>query len=367
MKKIYTPKTIIFYLIKEFNSSILIFFSIFISLVLLSNFIEEIIFFRDKEIQEELIIKAFLLSLFKTPTIIISMMPFIFLFSGIFFFAKLIRVNEITPMSLSGFSKIYISSIPAVYSFIIGMIIIVAATPIVSELAKYYEASKQKYSNNENLIVMSNTGLWIKEKTLKNTYLIRTDQIKDQNFTSLKNISIYKFDNNNNFIQRIDGNFATIEDKKWKIPNATINANNEITKISNLNYITTIDFKKIKSFFTNPDIYSFWNILKEQENMQNMGYYGQELIIKFNKYLSLPIMLFSMVIISTIFTINLNYRFNNFGYAFIGILTGIFFYFLGDLSIAIGKSGKLPLVLSVWVPTILIMTISIFSLISEKE
>ena len=47
MTKRYTPKTLINYLIKEFSLSLFIFFSIFLSLIILSSYIEEIIFFRE--------------------------------------------------------------------------------------------------------------------------------------------------------------------------------------------------------------------------------------------------------------------------------------------------------------------------------
>ena len=72
-----------------------------------------------------------------------------------------------------------------------------------------------------------------------------------------------------------------------------------------------------------------------------MGYFGEEIIIKFHKYLSLPFLLFAMIVLSTFFTIKMNFTFNNFIYAFLGILTGIIVYFFYDLSIAVGKNGKL--------------------------
>ena len=50
-----------------------------------------------------------------------------------------------------------------------------------------------------------------------------------------------------------------------------------------------------------------------------------------------------------------------------GIIAGIATYFVNDLSIAIGKSGKLPLEISIWMPIILIMTISIYSLTKDIE
>jgi hypothetical protein len=52
MTKRYTPKTLINYLIKEFSLSLFIFFSIFLSLIILSSYIEEIFFLEKNKFLE---------------------------------------------------------------------------------------------------------------------------------------------------------------------------------------------------------------------------------------------------------------------------------------------------------------------------
>ena len=306
------------------------------------------------------------MSLIKSPTLILNLSPFIFLFSGIFFYVKFLRNNEITPMSLSGFSKNFITLIPGIFSLFIGILIVLILSPITSELSKYYETIKTKYSYNENLIIMSDTGLWIKENKNNKTNIIRADLIKDENFNNLKNMSIFIF-KNDEFVSRIDGENVNIRGKVWTISKAKQSLLNENKSLNNYKYYSQIDFEKLKNFFNNSDVFSIWNIFHELQQMRERGYYGQELVIKLNKYLSLPLLLFSMIILSTVFTIKTNYTFNNFLYAFFGILTGIIVYFLADLSIAFGKSGKIPLVLSVWMPVILIMTFSTYSLLRSDE
>ena len=116
------------------------------------------------------------------------MSPFIFLFSGIFFYVKLLRSNEITPLSLSGFSKNFVTLVPAIYSFLLGVFVILFLTPVSSILSRYYEIIKQNYSGNDNLLVMSNTGLWVKEKKINETKIIRAIKIIYQNFKNQKKI-----------------------------------------------------------------------------------------------------------------------------------------------------------------------------------
>jgi len=369
MTKKFTPRTIIKYIIKEFSFSLFIIFSIFISLILLTTFLEEIIFFKNKNIIGNLYLKTFSLTLIRAPTILINMLPFIFLFAAIFFFAKLMRNNEIMPLNLSGVSKKYTTLIPAIYSLLLGILIVLIFTPISAELLKYYESYKREYSNNENLIVMSDNGLWVKEKDNVNTKIIRADTIKNNNFKELNNLIIYKFDKNNQFIERLDSEVANIDNlKKWTLKKVKkIDFNDKTFYYEVLPYDTSIDLDELKNYFINANVYSIWNINNQLKNLNEKGYFGQELVITFNKYLSLPFLLFSMVIISTIFTIHNGYNFNNFIYAFFGVVTGIIIYFLSDLSIALGKNGKLPLSLSVWVPILIILTVSSFGIMKKND
>ncbi len=368
MTKRYTPRLLINYLIKEFSLSLMIFFSIFLSLIILSSYIEEIIFFREKQLPGNLFLITFVLSLIKTPTLIINMSPFIFLFSGIFFYVKLLRNNEITPLSLSGYSKNFVTIVPAGYSFCLGVLIILFLTPISSSFSRYYETVKQNYSDNDNLLFMSNTGLWVKEKTKNETVIIRADKIVDQNFKNLKNLTIYKFSNNDTLIKRIDTKTAEVQTNNWVLYDVKILDQNNISKNEKeMKFETNINIDNIKKIFSNSETLSIWNINNEIKQIKERGYYGQELIITFNKYLSLPFLLSSMIILATFFTIKTGYQFNNFIYTFFGVMSGIFIYFLSDLSIAIGKSGKIPLIMSVWVPVLVIMIFSVYSIVKENE
>lgn len=361
------PKLLISYMIKEFNFCLLIFALIIFSLILLTNFLQEIVFFRDKDIDKIFFIKTFFLALIKSPSLIITMSPFIFLFASILFFVRLIKDNEVIGINLSGLSLNFISLVPAIYSFFCGIILILVFSPLSSQLYKQYESEKQKYSDNENLIIMSPTGLWLKEKKANEIYIIRADVIKNQNFKDLKNISIYKF-RDNNFINRIDSTKAIIDQKEWKLQNfKSLSSNDNLDNKKIYIYKTNINLNNLKSFYSNSYVYSIWNILDELDTIRKRGYYGQEIIITLNKYISLPFFLFTMVLMSTFFTIRIKKKFNNFAYSSMGIIGGIVIYFLSDLSIAFGKSGKLPLEISIWSPVILIMTISIYSLIKDTE
>ena len=85
--KNYYPLFLTKYLTKEFIKCLLIIFAVFLSISLLINFVEEIVYFKEKKLNNFLISTIYL-TLCKTPNTIIETSIFIFLFSGIFFFVK---------------------------------------------------------------------------------------------------------------------------------------------------------------------------------------------------------------------------------------------------------------------------------------
>ena len=88
---------------------------------------------------------------------------------------------------------------------------------------------------------------------------------------------------------------------------------------------------------------------------------------KINKFTSLPIFLFLMVVLAAIFTIGSLKNKQNFYYVLISILTCVAVYYFKDLSIALGQTEKISLILSVWIPIIVITLFCSIGVIQINE
>lgn len=372
---IFYPSKLIYYFSKEFIFSLLLVFLVFLSLSLLINSVGELVYLKDKKL-ENIIWMATILTFAKTPTTIIELSIFIFLFSGILFFVKIQKNNEVNTMLLAGISKTLPILIPSVISFICGLFIVLFLTPISSASLNFYEQEKRIYSSNDNLIVMNKMGLWFMENTSDGYNIIRADQIENNNFKILNNVTIYNLDQGFNFIRRYDSEKIIINQKKWSMINAqitqekeslqpdTINPNTSPLKIS---FDSSIDINNLKNYFTDVNTVSFWAMLKTIKTLNSRGYSAEELKVKFHQYLSLPFYLLAMIFVSTTFTMGRNKQYNTFMYLFFGTILGVCIYFLNDLSISIGLSNKLPLAASVWSPVGLIIILSTINLIRINE
>jgi len=370
--KAFTPWLLVKYISKEFSYSLFLMFSIIFSLLILTGFVSELTFFSEKNLQNNIIVESLILALFKIPSVLTETMPFIFLFAGLHFYSKIQDNNELSSINLSGVSRRYILNIPAIYAFVFGILMIVLISPFSANLAKIYSETKNKFSRNENLMILSNTGLWLKDQIDKNNSMIlRADRIENDNFNFLKNVSIFYF-KNNILLEKIDADEMEIVGDKWELINIEkidFSKNFEITKLPNYQiYNSNIDIEKLKNIFSNSETVSIWDVKQNLELLRKRGYYGQELIIKLNKDLVLPLFLLSMIYISLLIVFKKPKFLANRFYilVFLGIFTGILVYYLNEFSISLGKSNKVPLILSIWLP-IIMLTSSTFVFVFDKN
>ena len=246
------------YIAIEFSKTIIIMSLGFLSLGFIITLFEEINLFKDFDVGLNIPV---LLSILFVPSMFYEMFPFVMLLSGIWYFLKIKKNDEIIALKVSGLSNFSVIIVPSVLSLIIGIFFITAINPITSVLVKKYESIKGVYERDENYLAsVTSNGIWIKEKNFEKNYIVKSSKLSGQN---LLDLTIYEFDKNNNFIQRVDAESADISSLEWKLKKAqVIDANGKLI-LDNINYLkykSMYDVKKIKSFYSNLNTISFWNL-----------------------------------------------------------------------------------------------------------
>ena len=344
------------YLAKEFFKIVINTSLIFFCLGFVLNLFEEINFFKDLEVGINIPI---ILSVLFVPSLLYNMFPFVILISGIWFFLKIKKTDEIIALKVSGISNFSIIIIPSIVSIILGILIITAFNPITSVLVKKYEIIKGSYEKDqEYLAAITVNGIWIKEKNINKNNIIRSSNLNNEN---LIRVTIYEFDKENNFIKRIEAKSANISSFNWILKDVTIidaDGNYLSSNISRLDYISMYDIQKIKSLYSNLDTISFWNLKNEIQLLEARGYSTREMEAKFQRSFAFPFFLLSMVLLSGVFTLGMTFKENNWSYVFIAIITSVLIFYFNDFSAALGKTEKLPILISVWMPIVIIFIFS---------
>jgi len=353
------------YIAKEMIRIIINTSLVFFCLGFLLDLFEEINFFKDFDVQIDVPI---MLSLLRVPSLFYNMFPFIILISGIWFFLKIKKTDELTAMQISGMSNLSIIIIPSILSIILGIFFITSINPITSVLVKKYEIIKGSYDKDQDyLAAITANGIFIKEKNFEKNNIIRSESIKDDH---LMNVSIYEFDQNNNFIRRVEASSADISSLKWSLKNVKIiDADGRLLSknIENVSYISMYDIKKIKSVYSNLDTISFWNLENEIKLLEERGYSTKEMEIKLQKSLAFPFFLLSMILLSSVFTLGVKFNENNWTYVFIAIIASVLIFFFNDFSAVLGEQEKLPLKVAVWMPITIIFVFSAVGIIHANQ
>ena len=106
------------YLSKEFLKVVANMSLSFLCLGFVLNLFEEINFFKDYSVGIDVPIY---LSFLFVPSLFYNMFPFIILFSGIWFFLKIKKNDEIIAMKVSGMSNFSVIVIPSILSVLLGI------------------------------------------------------------------------------------------------------------------------------------------------------------------------------------------------------------------------------------------------------
>ena len=353
--------TINFYLLKEFFKVVVNTSLVFFCLGLIINLFEEINFFKDYDVG---IYLPLILSFLFVPSLFYNMFPFIILLSGIWFFLHIRKTDEIIAMQISGMSNLSIILVPSILSIILGIFFITLVNPVTSTLVKKYESTKGSFEKDQDyLAAITSNGIWIKEKN----NIIKSSKL---NKNSLLNVSIYEFDNNDNFLKRFEAESADISSRNWILKNVKIidkDGKSIEENTSNIIYKSIYDVKKIKSLYSNLDTISFWNLQNEIKLLENRGYSTREMRSKLQQSLAFPFFLLSMIFLGGVITLGTQSKDSNWKYVFIALFASVLIFYFNRFSAALGKTDKLSIEVSVWMPVIIIFILSAVGLIHANQ
>ena len=355
-------KTYIKFLIGLFTSSFFIIFSIFFSIIFITNILEQLEFF--KEIEFNFFSIAFL-SLLNTPSIVFEILPFIFLISTQILFIKLIDKNELEIFKYIGLNNHQIIKIIGVYSFILGLLFVIIFYNFSSILKNSYLIIKNKYADDgKYLAVINENGLWIKDEINQKINIINAKKVGDE---FLLDVFITQFDKEFNFLSTIQSEKVNISSFNWKLENAKILENNILSTFDEMQILSNFDLKKINSLFSNLSSLSMIDLMKLRKSYKSLNYSVIEIDSHLYKLISYPIYLTLITIFSAIIMFNIGYQKNTLFKIIFGIFLSVIIYYINYFFNILGTSEKIPLILSIAFPLVILLIINIISILELNE
>jgi len=351
------------YLIKEFLFFILKITFIFFVLGFIMGILEELKFFSDIETEFYF---PFLLVLLNVPSLIYQIFPFIILISVIFLFQNLSEKGELISFKNNGLENFEIIKLLSSVSLLIGIFVVIIFYNFSAILKFNYLDIKKNYTNDAKYLAsITENGIWIKDEVDSNIFFINAKKIELNN---LLDVEIIKLNQNFDYINTIRATKVNIQNNLWTIKDAII-INNDNSKLmkDELKLVTNFDFEKISNLYSDLSSITFWGLIKLKKDYKTVNYSTVEIDYQFQKILSYPIYLTIMSLLSVVIMMNLTTQINKVFLITISVLISVIIYYINHFFGIIGKNESIPLLVSIWIPLIILLIISTVGLVKIND
>ena len=347
-------KTYTKFLVGIFLKSFLFVLMIILSLVFIINLLGELDFFKDIETTTFFTIY---LALINSPSIIFEIFPFIFLISTQLFFIKLFDKNQIQIFKYTGLKNSKIFIIVSIVSIALSFFIITIFYNASSNLKSFYLELKSKYTTDgKYLAVINKNGLWIRDKIEDKILIINSSKI-DENF--LIDSFITEFDQNYNVVRNIKSKKINIKNYEWEIMDPEIFEKNISSRKDIIRIKSNFDYKRIQSLFSNLNSLSILELIELKKNYDLLNYSTTEVNMQIQKIFSYPFYLLLMTILSSIIMYNTKTFKSNTLKISLGLFLSVLIYYINNFFLVMGKTEKISIEISVWVPILILLLINL--------
>ena len=355
-------KVYIKFLINLFNNAFLKVFFTFFTIILITTILEQIDFFEDTNIS---FYNLIFLSFLNTPSIIFEIFPFIFLLSTQVFFIYLIDKKELEIFKYRGLNNFTIIKIIGLYSFVIGIIIVIFFYNASAVMKNSYLLIKNKYStDNKYLAVITDNGLWIKDEIENKINIINANKMNNK---FLLDVSITQLDKNFEVENIIMSKKIDISTFNWEIFEPLILKGNQQSNLSEMKFKSNFDLQKINSLFSNLSSLTMVELFELKESYKNLNYALVDINSHIYRIVSYPIYLTLITIFSAIIMFNIGYQKNSFFSITLGIFLSVVIYYMNYFLNILGTNEKIPLIISIFIPLIILTIINFTYIIKINE
>ena len=351
------------YLIKSLLKNIFLISCLFLILSFLLNILEEIKFFKNLDLG---ISYPFLLTFLNVPSILYEIFPFIFLISTQMFFVNLFEKEELIVLKKHGVDNLVLIKILIITSLVCGILIVSLFYTISAQMKHSYLSFKNKFTDDKKyLAVVNENGLWIKDEVDNSINIINAEIFEND---TLKKLTITQMDKDFNIVKTIIGKSANIQKNTWKIKNVEVHEI-EKSKVSHdqILFKTNFNKEKLNNIFSNLTSLTFFELLSMSKDYNQLGYSTLEINSHLHKLYSFPIYLMIMSLVGGILMLNIKYNKSKIVNITIGIILSVIIYYLNYFINLLGTNEKLPIIISIWLPHLILFLFCLTFLIRINE
>ncbi|MDE2472881.1 MAG: LPS export ABC transporter permease LptG [Bradyrhizobium sp.] len=290
-------------------------------------------------------------SLFRVPQLLEKLTPFCILIGAMTCYLALSRRLELVVARAAGISAWQFIS-PALASAIgLGVLATVAYNPMsanLREISKQMEA--QLFGSAPGGGIQDAAGFWINQVNEDGQTIINAARSEQQG-VRLTGLTVFAFDNNNQFKERIEAREATLEKGHWlfkSVRRYTLDA--PPVDQDSFTLPTSLTVAQVRNSFSTPETVSFWQLPSYIRSSESSGFATAGYRLQYHKLIAQPFLLAAMVMVAA----SVSLRFFRFGgvqkMVLSGVGAGFLLYVLSKVTEDLSKAELMHPIAAAWLP-----------------
>ena len=329
-------------------SAIGVFASIFVLLVLV-DYIEMVR--RTSGLVSASAITVAETSLFRVPQLLEKMMPFCILIGAMTCYLALSRRLELVVARAAGVSAWQFIAPALASAIMIGIFATAVYNPMsanLRELSKRMEA--ELFGSAPGGGVQDASGFWINQVNSDGQVIINAARSEQQG-VRLTGLTLFRFDGDGQFKERIEAREATLKEGRWLFKSARRYAlDAPPIDQDSFELATSLTPAQVRNSFSTPETVSFWQLPSYIRSSESSGFATAGYRLQYHKLIAQPFLLAAMVMLAAAVSL----RFFRFGgvqkMVLSGVGAGFLLYVLSKVTEDLSKAELMHPIAAAWLP-----------------
>jgi lipopolysaccharide export system permease protein len=292
-------------------------------------------------------------SIYRVPQVVERILPFCVLIGGMSCYLNLSRRLELVVARSAGLSAWQFVAPAILVAFVLG----VAATTIYNPISAILQERSKRLevellTHKSNALSRGGGPFWIGQRTDEGQAIINAGSSRDQGI-NLNGVSVYTFDAEGRFKQRIEARAGLLEPGAWLLRDARVYALG-VLPARQLEYRlkTNLTPEQVRESFATPETVPFWELPQYIQIAEHAGLIAAGYRLQFQKLLARPFLLSAMVLLAAAVSL----RFFRFGgiqkMVLSGVAAGFLLYVLSKVTEDLSKAELMHPVAAAWLPVL---------------
>jgi lipopolysaccharide export system permease protein len=325
-----------------------VFASIFVLLVLI-DYIEMVR--KTSELASASAITVAETSLFRVPQLLEKLMPFCILIGAMTCYLALSRRLELVVARAAGVSAWQFIAPALASALVLGVLATTVYNPMSASLReRSKQMEDQLFGSAPAGGIQDAAGFWINQVNSDGQVIINAARSEQQG-VRLTGLTLFRFDTNYQFKERIEAREATLEEGRWVFKSARRYSLDAPPVEQDSFFLTTsLTPAQVRNSFSTPETVSFWQLPNYIRSSESSGFATAGYRLQYHKLIAQPFLLAAMVMLAA----SVSLRFFRFGgvqkMVLSGVGAGFLLYVLSKVTEDLSKAELMHPIASAWLP-----------------